>query len=137
MNGNDFVKLVLQSPLHVFMGNTMLITVTGRKTGREITLPVNYYRDLDALWVLTSRSRTWWRNLQHGAQVSLHLNGRDLDGFAETVLDEKAVAARIGEYVCHLPMSAKPLGVRIQNGVANCEDMTHLARERLFVKICL
>ena len=62
MNGNDFVKLMLESPLQVLMGNTMLITLSGRKTGRKISLPVNYYQDLDALWVLTSRSRTWWRS---------------------------------------------------------------------------
>jgi hypothetical protein len=34
-------------------------------------------------------------------------------------------------------MSAKPLGVRLQNGLANNEDTARLAKERLFVKIQL
>ena len=64
MNGNDFVKIMLKSPLHGLMGNTMIITVTGRKTGRKIAVPVNYYRDNDALWIITKRSRNWWRNVK-------------------------------------------------------------------------
>ena len=137
MNGNDFVKFALRSPLHVFMGNTMLITVTGRKTGRRITIPVNYYLVGDELWVLSTRTRTWWRNVATGTEVNLYLHGRDIRGFAEAVLDEKTVASRIGEYVIRLPLSAKSLGVRVENGVANCEDTARLAKERLFVKICL
>ena len=137
MNGNDFVKFALRSPLHVFMGNTMLITMTGRKTGREISVPVNYFSEGDTLWIISSRTHTWWRNVRTGAEVSVHLHGRDVKGFAEAVLDEKAVAARIGGYVLRLPMFAKPLGVRVENGVANCDDTVRLAKERLFVKICL
>jgi len=136
MNSNDFVKFTLRSPLHVFMGDTMLITITGRKTGREISVPVNYYTEGDTLWIISTRTRTWWRNVRTGAEVSLYLHGKNVKGFAEAILDEKAVAARIGEYVLRLPVSAKPLGVRVENGVANCEDTARLAKERLFVKIC-
>lgn len=57
MSANDFVSLVLRSRLHSLMGNTMLITVRGRKTGKPITTPVNYVRAGTALWILTSRDR--------------------------------------------------------------------------------
>jgi deazaflavin-dependent oxidoreductase (nitroreductase family) len=137
MNGNDFVTIMLRSPLYVFMGNTMLITVTGRKTRRQITVPVNYYRALDELWVITTRSRKWWRNVKGGADVDLHLRGKDLKGFAEVVLDESAVAARIVDYVRYLPISAGALGIRVENGVPNGDDAARIAKERLFVKICL
>lgn len=136
MNGNDFVRFILQTPLHVFMGNTMLITVTGRKTGRKIATPVNYYFDGDVYWIISTRTRKWWRNLRGGAEVGLHLHGRELKGFAETVLDEKTVAARAGDYLMHFPMAAGALKVRIDNGVPNPEDTARLASERLFVKIC-
>jgi len=33
----------------------MLITVTGRKTGKKYTTPVGYYQQDGYLWVLTSR----------------------------------------------------------------------------------
>ena len=81
MNGNDFVKLALRSPLQAMMGDTMLITVTGRKTGRKITLPVGFYREGNTLWIISSRDRTWWRNIGTGAEVDIHLHGRDLGGF--------------------------------------------------------
>jgi hypothetical protein len=119
------------------MGNTMLITVTGRRTGRKITLPVSYYPDGDTLWISSTRKRTWWRNVLPGASVGLHLHGRDLKGIADVVLDEAAVAARIGEYVHHLPLSAGPLGVRVQKGVANREDTLRIAKERVFVSVCI
>lgn len=63
MTGNDFVKFFLRTPLHVFMGDLMIITVTGRKTGKKYSTPVGFYREHGILWVLTSRNRTWWRNL--------------------------------------------------------------------------
>ncbi len=42
MTGNDFVTFFLRTPLRVFMGNTMLITVTGCKTGRKYSTPWAY-----------------------------------------------------------------------------------------------
>jgi hypothetical protein len=137
MNGNDFVKFMLRSPLHVMMGDTMIITVTGCKTGRKISTPVNYFRNGDTLWVLTTRARTWWRNVKQGAEVNLHLNGQDVKGFAEAILDERAVAARLVDYVGHIPLSAGSLGIRLQNGVPNADDAVRVAKERLFVKICV
>jgi deazaflavin-dependent oxidoreductase (nitroreductase family) len=138
MQGNDFVKILLLSPLHGLLGNSlMLITVRGRKSGRAITTPVNYYSDGESLWVISNRNRKWWRNVCEGAEVTLRLNGRDVKAHAESILDEHAVANQIGEYVQHLPMTAKPLGVRLQNGVADIEDTQRLAKEKLFVKICI
>lgn len=63
MTGNNFVKFFLRTPLYVFMGDTMLITVTGLKTGVKYTTPVGFYRDGDTLWIISSRDRTWWRNV--------------------------------------------------------------------------
>lgn len=138
MQGNDFVKILLRSPLHgLFSGSLMLITVTGRRSGRAITTPVNYYSDGNTLWVISNRNRSWWRNVCGGAEVTLMLKGREVKARAESILDEQTVAKQIGEYVRHLPMSAKPLGVRLQDGVPDCEDTARLAKERLFVKLCL
>ena len=137
MKSNDFVVFALKSPLHVMMGNTVLLTVTGRKTGRKIAVPVNYYRDGNTLWIISSRDRTWWRNLLNGGEVDLRLHGHDLRGFAEAILDEKDVAAQLDQYVRHNPVAARYMGVRVENGVPNCDDVARLAKERLFVRICV
>src|SRR6185503_7736950 len=109
MIGNDFVTLFLRTPLHVFLGNTMLITVTGCKTGRKYSTPVGFYREDGCVWVMTRRDRTWWRNVKHGAMVSLLLKGKTVPAFAEAELDENAVEARMFDYFQQMPMAAKPL----------------------------
>lgn len=137
MKGNDFVAFMLRTPLHVFMGKTILITVTGRKTGKKYTTPVGYYQSDGNLWVMTSRDRTWWRNVKDGADVSLRMHGKDVVGHAEAILDEGVVAARVGEYLQNVPMAAKPMGVRMENGKPHPGDAANLAKERLFVRIKL
>ena len=136
MNGNDFMSWVLRSPLHGMLSNgMMLITITGRKTGRKYTTPVGYYRENGTLWVMTSRDRTWWKNLTGGAEVSLLLKRQRVTAIAEPDLDEKAVQTRMFEYIKHVPQAARPLGIRIENGSANSDDIVRTAKDRLFVRI--
>ena len=137
MKGNDFVAFLLRTPLYVFMGDTMLITVTGRKSGRKYTTPVGFFAKENNLWVITSRDRTWWRNIKTGADVSLHLRGRNVTGFAEVVLDEAMVGTLVGDYLRRFPMAARSLGVRVEKGVVHAEDAARVAKERLFVRICV
>lgn len=138
MTGNDFMAWLLRSPLHGLLSSgMMLITVTGRKTGKKYTTPVGYYREGDSLWVITSRDRTWWKNLRGGAEVGLLLKRKPVRAFAEPDLDEKAVEARMVEYLRHVPQAAKPMGIRMDNGKPNAEDIARTARDRLFVRLKL
>ncbi len=136
MNGNDFMAWALRSPFHGMLSNgMMLITITGCKTGKTYTIPVGYYVEDGYLWVITSRDRTWWKNLQGGAQVELLLNRKPVHGLAEVELDEKAVEARMFEYIRRVPQAAKPLGIHVENKTPNTEDISRTARDRLFVRI--
>ena len=137
MTGNDFVKFFLRTPLYVFMGDTMLITVTGCKSGKQYTTPVGFYREDSSLWVLTSRERIGWRNVRKGAEVCLLLKGKRVRAFAQAELDESAVEQHLGDYVRHIPMAAKSLGIQLENGGPDDQDLKHLARERLFVQVRL
>lgn len=77
---NPLMKLLLRSPWHGVASNeVMLITVTGRKSGKKYTTPVNYVRDGDVLSVLTHARRTWWRNLRGGAPVTIVLCGKTIE----------------------------------------------------------
>ena len=138
MNGNGFMSWLLRSPFHGMLSNgMMLISVTGRKTGKKYTTPVGFYRENGDLWVLTSRDRTWWKNLQGGAQVSLLLQRKAVHAFAKPELETKAVEALMNEYVKRIPQAAKPMGIRVENGNANAQDIARVAEDRLFVKIKL
>jgi deazaflavin-dependent oxidoreductase (nitroreductase family) len=136
MNGNGFMTWILRSPLHGMLSNgMMLITVTGRKTGRKYTTPVGYFRENGNLWVLTSRDRTWWKNLKGGADVSLLLQRKPVSAFAEPELDADAVKARMVEYLRHVPQAARPMGVHVEDGKANEDDIANTSKDRLFIRI--
>ena len=92
-------RVILRSRFHRLMSRTvMLMIVTGRKTGRRYTIPVDYIRDGDTITADTSRHRIWWRNLRGGAPVSLLVGGRLLKGVATTEeTDHRAIAVALRE----------------------------------------
>jgi hypothetical protein len=93
---NRVISRLLRSPLHRLLDRwLLLLTVSGRRTGRAYTLPVQYARRGDALYVLPGRAaqKTWWRNLRGGAPVLLHLSGRDSAAWGEVLGGEAAIAA--------------------------------------------
>ena len=135
---NPIISLILRSPVHRFVSSSMmLITLTGRKSGRTITLPVSYVREGDTLWVVSSRNRTWWRNLLGGAPVTLRLAGQGAKGHGDAILDETKVAVHLTELLTDFPTLARYLEIRMENGKPNSEDIASATRTRLLVRIRL
>jgi len=65
----------------------------------------------------------------------LLLKRKPVSALAEPELDEKVVEARMFEYLDHILMAAKQLGIRMENGKPNAEDIARIAKDRLFVRI--
>jgi deazaflavin-dependent oxidoreductase (nitroreductase family) len=85
---NPAVAWVLRSRLHPLLSRgLMLVTVTGRRTGRRYTIPVGYQRNGAVLTVLVSRAsrKQWWRNFRATAPVEVRVRGRRLTGVARVV----------------------------------------------------
>jgi hypothetical protein len=83
---NPVVRLVLRSPLNrVVSDRLMLLTVTGRTSGKSYTIPIGYARDGDTLYSGTGAG--WARNLRGGAPVRVILQGERRRGRAELVSD--------------------------------------------------
>jgi deazaflavin-dependent oxidoreductase (nitroreductase family) len=119
-------------------GGMMLITVTGRKTGRRVTTPVQYLRDGNDLWITSTRQRTWWRNLRGGAEVNLRLRGKDVRGRGESIEAEPALAQGFQRYFQSAPHAAKYFGVKHDAaGRPRDEDIARLSHERVMIRICL
>lgn len=133
------VSWLLRSPLHgILSRGFMLVTVIGRLTGRRYTTPVNYVRDSEILWVISTRRRTWWRNLIGGAPVRLLLDGRDRFGRGEALVDEKTVADNLMAYFQKFPRNAKYFGVGIgPSGRPVPEDCARVAKERVMIRVGL
>lgn len=75
---NPVLRVLLRSPAHgLVSGHLMLLTVTGRKSGRTFTFPVGYHQDGDRLRVNLDwpERKRWWRNLRGGAPVTVVLRG--------------------------------------------------------------
>jgi deazaflavin-dependent oxidoreductase (nitroreductase family) len=85
------MKFILNSPLHGLMSsNTMLLTFTGRKSGKQFTTPISYARCGDEVTLITGRRHGWWRNLVEVAPVTARIQGHDVAGQAQVVQAEPA-----------------------------------------------
>ena len=90
---NPLMTLLLRSPLHFLASDAiLLLTFTGRQSGREYTTPVGYEQLDGTLYVTTQTDRVWWRNLRGGADVTVRLGGERRRGRAEVIDDDESVA---------------------------------------------
>ena len=83
---NPMLRLLLQSPVHrLVSGRFALITYTGRRSGRQYTIPVLYRDKGDEVTIAVGwpERKVWWRNLTgEGGPVRLVVRGRELRGHA-------------------------------------------------------
>jgi deazaflavin-dependent oxidoreductase (nitroreductase family) len=90
---NPIVGAVLRSRAHWLLSRgLMLITVTGRKTGRTYTIPVGYLPMDDAIVILVNEapSKVWWRNYLEPGPIGLRLRGKRLRATAEALRPDSA-----------------------------------------------
>ncbi len=123
--GNQLLTAILRSPLHGFASSgTLLITVTGRKSGKTYTVPVNYSRQGNVVSIISRRNRTWWRNLRGGAPVTLRLQGRDVQGWGTVIEDDEGVVKALTTFVEQLPRVPRRL-----------KDIPEAAKTRVVVQV--
>lgn len=111
---NPFVRLLLRSPLHPLVSSSLvLLTYTGRRTGRRYSLPVMYARDGERLVLVASQPerKRWWRNLRGGAPVEVRVRGRDRRGEARVVLERPEIEQGLARYLARFPRAAKALQI--------------------------
>ncbi len=121
---NVVVRALLRSPLHRAMShNTMLLSITGRKTGHVYQVPISYSRDGDHLVCYTDAP--WWKNLRGGATVTAVIRGQRRPATAQAI-SGPAVAEHLARHLRVVSRDAKYHGVRL---VADREpDLGDLAR---------
>lgn len=88
---NRIVRALLRSPRHGMVSDKLLlITVTGRRSGRAYTFPVAYmeHDGIVSISVGAPARKRWWRNVIGGAPVRLRLRGSERTGLAVARGDE-------------------------------------------------
>jgi deazaflavin-dependent oxidoreductase (nitroreductase family) len=96
------LSLPFASPLN---GNLMLISYTGRKSGKAYRQPVSYVRDGGVL--LTPGGGRWTLNLADGRAVRIRLRGRDVSARPELVTDPAEVEQLLGVIAGKNPRAAR------------------------------
>ena len=135
---NGAISWILRSPMHALVSkDMMLITVTGRKTGTEYTLPVSYAREGDIVICSADRSRGWWKNVRSGDTVTLQLCGRKVPGRAKVISEDKeALIKGMETMLVQVPRDAKHVDVRLdENNRPLAEDLVRATDFRIIIEI--
>jgi deazaflavin-dependent oxidoreductase (nitroreductase family) len=135
---NSVMKFILRSPVHGMVSKTvLLITFTGRKSGKTYTTPVDYSQDGDLVTIFTHA--TWWKNLGNGTPVTLRMRGRELQGLAVPVAEDKqAVAAGLDAHLRMAPSDAKYYAVTFdENGNPRADEVEKAAQSAVMIHIQL
>lgn len=137
---NPLMIWLLNSPLHGLVSKMyMVVTFTGRKSGKTYQTPVEYFpvgKD-GTIGFLTQGSRVWWRNLQDGAAVSLRVRGQDMRGTSRTTLDDPAAyTAALTAYLTRYAGREKFFNARREDdGALVIDDLAETAATSVIVQI--
>jgi deazaflavin-dependent oxidoreductase (nitroreductase family) len=123
---NAVPALVLASPLHrLLSGRYALVEFAGRRTGVRYRTPVAYVRD--GRRVLLSTDSPWWRNLDDRPEICLRLRlrlrGREVDGRARVVTEDREAAQVLGALVRAVPGYRRPAGLAAEGGQVSDEEL--------------
>jgi hypothetical protein len=134
---NPIMRLLLRSPAHVLLSNSlMLITFTGRKSGKQFTTPVRYIQTGKMVRCFTAAENQWWRNLRSGARVSLLIKGQKSAYHAQAIFDNPAVIKKqLVSYLALFPQDAAYHDVRLNKDKSlNEQDLEQAARAAVVVE---
>jgi hypothetical protein len=134
---NRLMMGILRSPFHFLLSRTTLVlTVTGRRSGRRYVFPVRYLRD--GARVLVSTDSRWWRNLQGGAAVSLRLRGHEVSGWAEVSTDPETVEQSIRAFLRAMPHDASFYQITLnRSGQPDPVSLKQAVQDRVLLTISL
>jgi deazaflavin-dependent oxidoreductase (nitroreductase family) len=135
---NQAMKFVLRSPVHGMVSKSvLLITFTGRKSGKTYTTPVSYSQDRDQVTIFTHAD--WWKNLRSDAPVTLRIQGRELKGVAEAVAEDKgAIADALSAHLQRVPSDARYYGVTYDDrSRPRAEDVEKAVKTVVMIRVRL
>lgn len=136
-NGNAVMSWIIKSPFWRVLGKRMaVITLTGKITGKLISVPISVSKENDIYTVISSRNRTWWRNLRGGAYADLRNIGKTIKVKGEVFESDEDVKTKLTAYLTRDSFAMKFLQVRVDpQGGFNNEDITRLVNERVVIEL--
>ena len=132
---NKIMIGLLRSPLHMLVSKSMIVlTYTGRKSGKTFSLPVNYLMDGNLLYCASQTNRVWWRNLRDGRPVQIRLQGKEISGTPSVIEDQVGVEAMFKRYFELSPNLARYFQVELDsNGKPTPASLKACAQNRVMI----
>lgn len=131
---NAVPTLILRTPLlhRLLSGRYLLLTFTGRSTGRRYRTPVAYRLTREGL--VFSTDSPWWRNLVPHPTVGLLLRGRWRHGVAHRISAIDQAATQLGHLAAEIPGYRRAAGLRAQpSGTVPATELTRAVVENRHV----
>ncbi|WP_157187265.1 nitroreductase/quinone reductase family protein [Nocardia vinacea] len=134
--GDAIVRFILRSPLHPLLSKKLLIiTVSGRKTGREYANPVGYAEHEGHILIGTAAN--WRHNLIPGTPVRIHLRGNTIQATHEVITDEPRATPLYREILTQNPAHGRFAKIHLNpDGTVNLPSLrTALTRGTAIVRL--
>ena len=134
---NIVVGMLLKSPFHALMSRSvLLITYTGRKSGRAYSTPVRYIRRGVSIRCFTSDHGQWWRNVKANPQVTLLVAGSS-GAYQARVLarDPGRTSELLTDYLAAFPQDAAYHEIRVNpDGSLDDNDLLVASQKAVVVE---
>lgn len=132
---NPLMKALLYSPFHGRISKSlMLLSFTGRKSGKKFTTPVGYLRQSNLIIVFTHSS--WWKNMIGGAPVSMRIQGKNINGVAIPVDDPVETKSMVRDLIASSSEDrARQMGFWVDDLNASPEEIKKAVVGTIFIKI--
>lgn len=116
----------------------MLITVRGRRSATEYTLPVQYAEADGRIWVMPGHAdrKTWWRNLLTESEVKLHVRGHEVHATAQAFSGETSpsvVEEGLVAYLGRFPAVGRRSGAVRKTGEIDDSLLREMAKGTVIV----
>jgi deazaflavin-dependent oxidoreductase (nitroreductase family) len=135
---NPIMKAILRSPFHgMISSRIMIITFTGRRTGKQYSTPVSYFKD--GGMILCATHSTWWKNIGAGSEVGLRISGKEVRGQAIAVNDDlERKSELLYKLLVAVPGDAAFYGIKLgEDGKPSKADVERVAVDAVVIKINL
>ena len=133
---NKIMIGILRSPLHsMISGGIMIIGFTGSKSGKKFSTPVNFLEIEDKLYVMTDRTRVWWKNIKKNPGLELHIKRENLKGSGLVIDSKTEVEKYLALIYKHHPQMAKYMKVKMSDGQPVLEDIQKLSDQTIVIEI--
>jgi len=115
--------------------HTLLLTTTGRRTGRPRVVPLDYQREGDTLCLIVEQGTrsAWYRNLVANPEVEVQVGSREMRGVAVPLTDPQEKAHVLKLFVRRSDRLAERY-YGIPRGASD-EELLQLAPQRAVVAV--